>query len=148
MAESGKTHRVYITTGASANTVLVGELSSNWTLNKNIIDISNKDSSWFEGLAGNASWEASASFTYLKGTNQETLVSNSIAGTKFSIFIGEVLSSSRSTGVYGEVYVASVGQTNEDNGVVTRDISFTGTGALTPLVAATTTVAPTTTTAG
>ena len=59
MATSGKTRKVYLVTGESTNTALVGELSSQWTINGNIVDVSDKDSSWFEGMAGNKSGDVS-----------------------------------------------------------------------------------------
>ena len=52
MAIAGKTHRVYIVTGTSTNTVVAGEISSNWTINGEIIDVSDKDSDWFQGYYG------------------------------------------------------------------------------------------------
>lgn len=145
MAIAGKKHRVYIVTGESTNTVVVGEISSNWTVNGEVIDVSDKDSDWFQGIMGRRSWEASASFTYAVNSNQETFFSSLTAGSEVSVFIGEVTTGAQTAGVLGTVLIASISQANEDNGKVTRDMSFTGTGELQLITPVTTTVAPTTT---
>ena len=139
MAESGKLQRVYLVTGESTNTALVGELSSQWTINGNIIDVSDKDSSWFEGMMGNKSAEASASLTYKKGTNQETILSALLAGAEVSVFIGEVSSGAQADGVLGSALVASVSESNPDNDKVTWDISLTFTGEVQRIKTTTTT---------
>lgn len=145
MAIAGKTHRVYMVTGVSTNTVVAGEISSNWTVNGEVIDVSDKDSDWFQGIMGRKSWEASASFTYAVNSNQETFFTSLTAGTEVSLFIGQVTTGTQTAGVLGTALVASISQANEDNGKVTRDITFTGTGELQLITPATTTVAPTTT---
>jgi len=145
MAEAGKKHRVYMVTGSSTNTAIVGELSSNWTVNGNVIDISDKDSEWFKGMMGNKSWEASASFSYQKGSNQEQLFESLKAGSQVSLFIGEVAACTQTSGVLGNALVASIAVTNDDADRVTWDVSFTGVGELQLITTPTTTVAPTTT---
>ena len=117
-------------TGESTNTALVGELSSQWTINGNIIDVSDKDSSWFEGMAGNKSGEASASLTFQKGTNQETIMDALLAGSEVSIFIGEVSSGAQADGILGSALIASISESDPDNDKVTWDISFTFTGTI------------------
>lgn len=144
MAIAGKTHRVYMVTGASTNTVVAGEISSNWTVNGEVIDVSDKDSDWFQGIMGRKSWEASASFTYAVNSNQETFFTSLTAGTEVSLFIGQVTTGTQTAGVLGTALIASISQANEDNGKVTRDVTFTGTGELQLITPATTTVAPTT----
>ena len=109
---------------------MVGELSSQWTINGNIIDVSNKDSSWFEGMAGNKSGEASASLTFQKGTNQETIMDALLAGSEVSIFIGEVSSGAQADGILGSALIASISESDPDNDKVTWDISFTFTGTI------------------
>lgn len=139
MATSGKTRRVYLVTGESTNTALVGELSSQWTINGNIIDVSDKDSSWFEGMAGNKSGEASASLTFQKGTNQETIMDALLAGSEVSIFIGEVSSGAQADGILGSALIASISESDPDNDKVTWDISFTFTGTIQRIKTTTTT---------
>ena len=139
MAESGKLQRVYLVTGVSTNTALVGELSSNWTINGNIIDVSDKDSSWFEGMMGNKSGEASASLTYKKGSNQESILDALLAGTEVSIFVGEVSSGAQADGILGTALIASVAASNPDNDKITWDISFTFTGTIQRIKTTTTT---------
>ena len=126
-------------TGESTNTALVGELSSQWTINGNIIDVSDKDSSWFEGMAGNKSGEASASLTFQKGTNQETIMDALMAGSAVSIFIGEVSSGAQADGILGSALIASISESDPDNDKVTWDISFTFTGTIQRIKATTTT---------
>lgn len=126
-------------TGESTNTALVGELSSQWTINGNIIDVSDKDSSWFEGMAGNKSGEASASLTFQKGTNQETIMDALLAGSAVSIFIGEVTSGAQADGILGSALIASISESDPDNDKVTWDISFTFTGTIQRIKTTTTT---------
>ena len=126
-------------TGESTNTALVGELSSQWTINGNIIDVSDKDSSWFEGMAGNKSGEASASLTFQKGTNQETIMDALLAGSEVSIFIGEVSSGAQADGILGSALIASISESDPDNDKVTWDISFTFTGTIQRIKTTTTT---------
>lgn len=130
---------MYLVTGESTNTALVGELSSQWTINGNIIDVSDKDSSWFEGMAGNKSGEASASLTFQKGTNQETIMDALLAGSAVSIFIGEVSSGAQADGILGSALIASISESDPDNDKVTWDISFTFTGTIQRIKATTTT---------
>jgi len=139
MAESGKLQRVYLVTGVSTNTALVGELSSNWTINGNNIDFSDKDSSWVEGMKGNKSGEASASLTYKKGSNQESILDALLAGTEVSIFVGEVSSGAQADGILGTALIASVAASNPDNDKITWDISFTFTGTIQRIKTTTTT---------
>lgn len=130
---------MYLVTGESTNTALVGELSSQWTINGNIIDVSDKDSSWFEGMAGNKSGEASASLTFQKGTNQETIMDALLAGSEVSIFIGEVSSGAQADGILGSALIASISESDPDNDKVTWDISFTFTGTIQRIKTTTTT---------
>lgn len=131
MAESGKIQKLYLVTGSTVNTALVGELSSQWTINGNIIDVSDKDSSWFEGIAGNKSGEASASLTYKKGSNQESILDALLAGTEVKIFIGEVTTGAQADGIMADALIASVSQSNPDNDKITWDVSFTFVGEIT-----------------
>ena len=130
---------MYLVTGESTNTALVGELSSQWTINGNIIDVSDKDSSWFEGMAGNKSGEASASLTFQKGTNQETIMDALLAGSEVSIFIVEVSSGAQADGILGSALIASISESDPDNDKVTWDISFTFTGTIQRIKTTTTT---------
>lgn len=131
MAESGTKQRLYLVTGSTVNTALVGELSSQWTINGNVIDVSDKDSSWFEGIAGKKSGEASASLTYQKGTNQNTILDALFAGTEVKIFIGEVTTGAQADGIMADALIASVSQSNPDNDKITWDVSFTFVGEIT-----------------
>jgi len=138
-AQSGKIQKLYLVTGSTVNTALVGELSSQWTINGNIIDVSDKDSSWFEGIMGNKSGEASASLTYQKGTNQNTILDALFAGTEVKIFIGEVTTGAQADGIMADALIASVGQSNPDNDKITWDVSFTFVGEITRVKTTTTT---------
>ena len=131
MAESGKIQKLYLVTGSTVNKALVGELSSQWTINGNIIDVSDKDSSWFEGIMGNKSGEASASLTYKKGSNQESILDALLAGTEVKIFIGEVTTGAQADGIMADALIASVSQSNPDNDKITWDVSFTFVGEIT-----------------
>jgi predicted secreted protein len=144
MAESGNSNKIYVVTGGSTYTVIGGELSNSFTVNSEIINISNKDSDWAANIAGEKSFEASGSFHMDKSSAGKAAL---VAGSSATIFIGEISGVTPVYGVSGSVIIASVATASERNAAVTLDISFTGTGALSYInsVLPTTTAAPTTT---
>lgn len=129
MAESANNNKIYIVTGQTPTyTVVGGELSNSITVNNETIDISNKDSDWTAIMAGQNSWEASGSFNLDKGsTAHQTLV----AGASVTVFIGQLVSNTPSYGISGAAIISSEAILSERNAAVTKEISFTGNGAVT-----------------
>lgn len=127
MAESGNKNKIYIVVGSSY-IVIGGELSNSFTVNSEIIDVSDKDSDWAANLAGQKSFEASGSFNFEKDNAYQAGLK---AGESVGIFIGELNSSTPIYGVSGQAIISSVNVSGERNSAVTVEISFTGNGELT-----------------
>ena len=137
MAENGSKRKVYVvTTGTpDVNTAIGGEMSNSVTINNTIIDISDKDSAWAENISGQKSWSVSASFNIVKGTTgeQKKIFDKLVSGEKVKIFIGELDGTTQEDGWVGEALIESMSESNEKDASVTREVSFTGTGALTQI---------------
>jgi len=137
MAENGSKRKVYVvTTGTpDVNTAIGGEMSNNVTINNTIIDISDKDSDWAENISGQKSWSVSASFNIVKGATgeQKKIFDKLVSGEKVKIFIGELDGTTQEDGWVGEALIESMSESNEKDASVTREVSFTGTGALTQI---------------
>ena len=143
--ESGNKNKIYVVPSAGVYTPIGGELSNSFTVNSEIIDVSNKDSEWAANIAGTKSWEASGNFQVDKSSTTKAAL---IAGASVNLFIGEINGSTPVYGVSGSAIISSVATSSERDAAVTLDISFTGTGALSYINSTlpTTTAAPTTTT--
>ena len=137
MAENGSKRKVYVvTTGTpDVNTAIGGEMSNSVTINNTIIDISDKDSAWAENISGQKSWSVSSSFNIVKGTTgeQKKIFDKLVSGEKVKIFIGELDGTAQEDGWIGEALIESMSESNEKDASVTREVSFTGTGALTQI---------------
>lgn len=137
MAENGSKRKVYVvTTGTpDVNTAIGGEMSNSVTINNTIIDISDKDSAWAENISGQKSWSVSASFNIVKGATgeQKKIFDKLVSGEKVKIFIGELDGTTQEDGWVGEALIESMSESNEKDASVTREVSFTGTGALTQI---------------
>ncbi len=137
MAENGSKRKVYVvTTGTpDVNTAIGGEMSNSVTINNTIIDISDKDSDWAENISGQKSWSVSASFNIVKGTTgeQKKIFDKLVSGEKVKIFIGELDGTTQEDGWIGEALIESMSESNEKDASVTREVSFTATGALTQI---------------
>ena len=137
MAENGSKRKVYVvTTGTpDVNTAIGGEMSNSVTINNTIIDISDKDSAWAENISGQKSWSVSASFNIVKGATgeQKKIFDKLVSGEKVKIFIGELDGATQDDGWVGEALIESMSESNEKDASVTREVSFTGTGALTQI---------------
>lgn len=137
MAENGSKRKVYVvTTGTpGVNTAIGGEMSNSVTINNTIIDISDKDSDWAENISGQKSWSVSASFNIVKGVTgeQKNIFDKLVSGEKVKIFIGELDGTTQEDGWVGEALIESMSESNEKDASVTREVSFTGTGALTQI---------------
>lgn len=128
-AENGKDYRIYVTSGNSA---IAGETSSSITINGTTIDTSSKDTDWNTAIMGSKSWELSGSFVYdnTSGAEQEDMFDALEAGASVEIFWGKLTSSTRTRGYTGNALITSVSISSERDGVVTKDVTFMGTGKL------------------
>lgn len=141
-AQSGNNRKIYLTTatgsGSGAGTTdtwIAGEQSNSIDLNNNAIDASDKSTAWDQFISGNKNWTASATFN-LDNTStaqQKNLLQSLVSGEKVKIFIGVLSNSARSEGIAGDALITAISESAERNGIVSRQVTFQGTGAPTPV---------------
>lgn len=132
--KSGNKRRVYLTTGASTTTRtwIAGEQSNSVNYTNNAIDASDKSTEWDQFISGNKSWTASATFNLDNSATQQqkTLLQSLISGAEVTIFIGELGSGNGVVeGMAGTALISAISETAERNGIITREVTFTGSGA-------------------
>ena len=131
--KSGNKRRVYLTTGSSnTRTWIVGEQSNSIDYTNNALDASDKSTEWDQFISGNKNWTATATFNLDNAASgqQKTLLQSLISGQAVSIFIGELGSGNAiAEGMAGSAIITSISETAERNGIITREITFTGSGA-------------------
>lgn len=136
MVKSGNKHRVYLTTGSGSgqgnDTWIAGEQSNTVDFSNNAIDASDKSTEWDQFISGNKNWTAQATFNLDSAANngQKTLLQSLVSGAKVKLFIGELGSGNgRAEGTAGEAIITAISQTAERNGILSRQVTFQGTGA-------------------
>lgn len=131
--KSGNKRRVYLTTGSgNTRTWIVGEQSNSIDYTNNALDASDKSTDWDQFISGNKNWTATATFNLdnAASSQQKTLLQSLISGAAVSIFIGELGSGNAiAEGMAGSAIITSISETAERNGIITREITFTGSGA-------------------
>lgn len=131
--KSGNKRRVYLTTGSgNTRTWIVGEQSNSIDYTNNALDASDKSTEWDQFISGNKNWTATATFNLDNAATaqQKTLLQSLISGAAVSIFIGELGSGNAiAEGMAGSAIITAISETAERNGIITREITFTGSGA-------------------
>jgi predicted secreted protein len=131
--KSGNKRRVYLTTGSgNTRTWIAGEQSNSIDYTNNALDASDKSTEWDQFISGNKNWTATATFNLdnAASSQQKTLLQSLMNGDAVSIFIGELGSGSAiAEGMAGTAIITSISETAERNGIITREITFTGSGA-------------------
>lgn len=131
--KSGNKRRVYLTTGSgNTRTWIAGEQSNSIDYTNNALDASDKSTEWDQFISGNKNWTATATFNLdnAASSQQKTLLQSLINGAAVSIFIGELGSGNAiAEGMAGSAIITSISETAERNGIITREITFTGSGA-------------------
>ena len=132
--KSGNKRRVYLSASgsASSNTWIAGEQSNSINFTNNALDASDKSTEWDQFISGNKSWTASATFNLDNSASgeQKKLLQALVSGEEVNIFIGELGSGSgRVDGVAGKAIISAISETAERNGIITREVTFTGSGA-------------------
>ena len=134
--KSGNKYRIYLTTagsgsGSGNDSWIAGEQSNSVDFNNNAIDASDKSTEWDQFISGNKNWTASATFNLddSASTGQKTLLQSLVSGASVHIFIGELNNSARSEGHAGAAIITAISQSAERNGIVSRQVTFQGTGA-------------------
>ena len=132
--KSGNKRRVYLTTGSGSgtNTWIAGEQSNSVDFTNNAIDASDKSTEWDQFISGNKSWTVSATFNLDNSSTQQqkVLLQSLISGASVRIFVGELGSGNGVVeGMAGTGIVSSISETAERNGIVSREVTITGSGA-------------------
>lgn len=132
--KSGNKRRVYLTTGSGSgtNTWIAGEQSNSVDFTNNAIDASDKSTEWDQFISGNKSWTVSATFNLDNASTQQqkVLLQSLISGASVRIFVGELGSGNGVVeGIAGSGIVTSISETAERNGIVSREVTITGSGA-------------------
>ena len=131
--KSGNKRRVYLTTGSgNTRTWIAGEQSNSIDYTNNALDASDKSTEWDQFISGNKNWTATATFNLdnAASSQQKALLQSLMNGDAVSIFIGELGSGNAiAEGMAGTAIITSISETAERNGIITREITFTGSGA-------------------
>ena len=132
--KSGNKRRVYLSASgsASSNTWIAGEQSNSVNYTNNALDASDKSIEWDQFISGNKSWTASATFNLDNNASgeQKKLLQALVSGAVVNIFIGELGSTNgRVDGVAGTAIITAISETAERNGIITREVTFQGSGA-------------------
>jgi predicted secreted protein len=125
MAVAGKDRRVYLV-NTDTNTVVKGEQNYSLTINNALIDTSDKDNDWDTKIAGSKSWSLSVTANAdTTDASQTAFLDSVMEGDEIEVLIGTT-----TNGFKGEGFVESAGESAERGGVVSRDFSIQGNGAL------------------
>lgn len=131
-AENGNRRKVYLVED-NTNTYVVGQTSGGFSLNDELLDVSEKTHEWAEYISGKKAWSATlgVNLDNTASAKQIEFLDSLVKGTKVKVFIGVLSSDQQSDGILGEAYVANVEDTFDNGAVSSRSISLTGTGAAT-----------------
>jgi predicted secreted protein len=125
MAVAGKDRRVYLVS-SDTNTVVKGEQNYSLTINNTLIDTSDKDNAWDTKIASTKNWSLSVTANAdTSDATQIAFIDGVMEGDEVEVLIG-----SPTDGFKGKGFVESVGESAERGGVVSRDFSIQGNGAL------------------
>lgn len=112
---------------SSTNTVVKGEQNYSLTINNALIDTSDKDNAWDTKIASTKNWRLSVTANAdTTDASQTAFLDSVMEGDEVEVLIGTT-----TDGFKGKGFVESVGESAERGGVVSRDFSIQGNGALT-----------------
>ena len=119
MAQNGNEIKLYLV-DSNTNTYVVGQTSTNYNLNDDLIEVTDKLTQWKEYISGGKSWSASLSLNLdnTASAKQIEFVKSLKKGQKLTVFIGVLKENQQSDGIAGEVWVASVENTADNNAVL------------------------------
>ena len=100
MAENGSNRKLYLVKNDST-TYVVGQTSSNLSLNDELLASSDKMDQWERYISGQKSWSASVTLNLSNNANdkQVEFIKSLVAGTPVDIFLGELKENVQSDGV-------------------------------------------------
>ena len=130
MAEIGYTKKLYLKVSGSNYTMLAGETSSSINLSADMIEVSDKESSWKKYVAGYKGGTVDATvYADSDDTAQSKLINALMQGTEVECFIGKASSSNApDDGFIFKALVTSVGETYDTASAIARNISLQITG--------------------
>lgn len=133
MAKLGNKRKCYIGTSKNGTwSWLKGEQSNNYNLSANQVETSDKSNEWQSFIYGIKGATASVTvFTDNADAEQKKMMAAIMNGTNVFVFIGELNGSAIKEGDAFEALVTSIGETNDNGSVSTRDISLVATGEVT-----------------
>ena len=133
---------IFVFTGeAGAELPTAYATSSNLSLSKETIDTSNKmTGGWVSSISGRKGWTASSDSLLTKTTGQnsfDSMYAAMMSETPIPVVVGKATESyGLEAGWYsGKAHVTALEMVAEQGGVATCSATFTGTGALTKVVA-------------
>ena len=132
MAKAGRNVKAYIGVTANSSTTyswLTGEQSNSVNKTQAQLEVTDKSSAWqkFEAGIKGATAEITV-FVDNTDTQQKALLGSLHNGSKVTVFIGELSSDSPSDGDLFTALVTNISDTNEVNGVATRNVSLLADG--------------------
>lgn len=129
MAENGSNRKLYLVKDDST-TYVVGQTSSNLSLNDELLDASDKMDQWTKYISGQKSWSSSVTLNLNNNATakQVDFIKALVAGTEVGIFVGELKNDKQSDGVAGNAMVASVEDTYDKGALAARTVNLTGNG--------------------
>lgn len=134
MAKIGYTKKLYLQMSGNAYTVLKGETTSSFNLSADMIEVSDKETSWKKYLAGYKGGTVDATiYADTEDAAQNAVLKALFEGTEVKCFVGEIGASNTPADGYAfAALVSSIGETYETGSAIARNVSLQITGEVTP----------------
>jgi predicted secreted protein len=130
MATAGNNMKLYLTTeGMDELTWITGEQTSSINLSADLLEVSDKSTKWKQYIPSIKGATIDATFFAEYGnTQQSALMESLMVGSKVYAFVGEVSEDKPKIGYFFAAYVASISDSFDNAGVVSRSVSLQITG--------------------
>lgn len=131
MAQLGNVNKFYIKVSNSW-TWLTGEQNNSFNRTAEAIEVSDKSTDWAQFIAGKKGATAEVTiFADNSNAAQKAVLSAFASGAEVDFFIGELSSSTPSSGDVGKAIITAISDTNDFGAVSSRSVSLTVSGAVT-----------------
>jgi hypothetical protein len=128
----GNARKLYIVTSGTNYAALTGETTSSLNLSADMIEVSDKESSWKEFLAGYKGGTVDATIFADETDAQQVAILDALHnGTELDCFLGELSGNAPANGDAFKALVASIGETYDTGSAIARNVSLQITGAVT-----------------
>lgn len=133
MAKIGFEKKLYLQLTGSNYTMLKGETSSSFNLSADMIEVSDKETSWKKYIAGYKGGNVDVTvYADTTDTAQKELLTAIMQGKEVKCFIGEVGSNNTpADGFAFSALVTSIGETYDTGSAIARTLSLQITGEVT-----------------